>query len=199
MNIKLERTGLHILTIIYKGNKWKEIHTAIFGLHPDYLTQASKLKELETNFYQCEYRLAKQYVMRRLSKKSYYSQEMANLLKRRLITSLTLERIIGECQDKGYFNDAEWLEQFMRSNLKKYSLDMTLRKLRPYGVPHETIEQLGRKWRNPEESKNSIRKIIDTRSRSKDIQNYKERQKLIRTLMRKGYQFEEIFQVLETV
>lgn len=192
---KSERKEQLILYI--DDEPWKEIHCAIFGRQPRFPTKIASIPEWQEIFDGLEYRAAKNYVLKRLSLQSYYSHQLAKLLKERLIQSHTINRLLQECVGWGYLNDEAWLQSFMRGHLKRHSLRATTIKLQSKGVPPDIIQELMQQWRDPQEEKSKIQHLLQTRYRSKDLKDYKIKQKVFASLARKGYSFDLIQAALE--
>ncbi len=61
----------------------------------------------------------------------------------------------------------------------------------------ETIEIFRESESEEDNSKSSIEKLLDSRYRSRDLSDRKERDKVIAGLMRKGHDLKDIFEVLK--
>lgn len=177
--------------IVVDGEKWSEVHRAIFGRKP-FFPPVPIEKDLQSLFDAFEYRRVKGYVLWRLSKQSYHSEQLAKLLRDRLVQDHTIDRVIQEYRDLGFLDDESWMQNFMRVQQKRYSLPFILSKLYAKGFSSETIQRLSNEWKNPEEELQAIQHLIKTRYRSKDLKEPKSRQKVIASLARKGYAFDQI-------
>lgn len=186
--------------IIFLGEeKWREVHRSIFGRHPVFPPLSSECL-LQSTFDALEYRRVKGYVLWRLSKQSYHSEQLAKLLRDRLVQSKTIEQVIEEFKEKGFLDDESWLQSFKQSQLKRYSRRLILTKLRAKGLSAETLQGLEEDWNNQinqEDELQSIRRQLQTRYRSKNLSQYQERQKVIAALIRKGYSFDQVQAVLK--
>lgn len=180
-----------ILSILINGEEWRSIHTAIFGKEPSFPVCTSE-SEWQKAFEKMEYKRVKGYVLRRLSAQNYHSGQLIKLLQERLVTSSVIESIIDEFQNKGYLNDRGWIESFIRVQRKRLGLPVILRKLQAKGVSREEIRMVQEECRNSEEDSLNITHLLKTRYRSKDMNHPKDRQKVIASLMRKGFAFEII-------
>ncbi|MBA3723067.1 MAG: RecX family transcriptional regulator [Parachlamydiaceae bacterium] len=196
LEILPKREQKDVFTIFVDEELWKDIHSAIFGKKLKFSVIFTTIEELQAYFNQLEYKLAKNYVLRRLSMQSYFSKQLEKLLKDRLIQSETRKRLIEECVDWGYLNDDAWLESFVRVHIKQHSMRTISMKLRSKGVSQEILGELFSKWNDPEREKEKLQHLLDTRYRKKDLTNFKEKQKVIASLARKGYSFELIQSVL---
>ena len=88
-----------------------------------------------------EYRRVKNYVLWRLSKQSYHSEQLSKLLRERLVQDKTIHHVITELQDAGYLDDEMWLKVFLRSQQKRYGLPLILSKLRAKGLSTHTLQK----------------------------------------------------------
>lgn len=177
--------------IIIEGESWREVHRTIFGRKPIFPPLSSENDYL-TIFDEFEYKRVKGYVLWRLSTQSYHSEQLAKMLRERLVQSKTIERVLREFQEAGFLDDQAWLKSFVRLHQKRYGLRLILAKLQAKGLSANTLRQLTIEGQNPEEEVQAIRHLILTRYRKKNLNDYKEKQKVVAALMRKGYAFDQI-------
>lgn len=181
-----------IWTILINDEVWRRVHQSIFGrriaLPPSHLTD----EEWHLAFQNLEYRLAKQYVLRRLSAQSYHSLQLKKLLKEKLVHSQVVDRLIGECLQCGYLDDQNWVAGFIRGHRKRMGLRAILAKLYTKGFSKEDLESIAEEWRDPNEEVEAVCHLIQTRYRSKDLKDYQQKQKVMAALARKGYSFDTI-------
>lgn len=181
-----------------EGDKWREIHRSIFGKKPSF-PEATSWEEWQTVFDLAEYKRVKNYVIWRLSSQSYHSEQLAKLLRDRLVQSKTIDRVLQEFKESGYLNDEMWLQTFMQSQQKRYSLRCIVSKLQAKGFSADTLQTLAAEWKNPEEELEAIQRLLQTRYRSKNLKDYKEKQKVVASLLRKGYPLAQIRLALENI
>lgn len=177
--------------ILIEGEKWREVHRTIFGKKPSF-PSLSSADHLQSVFNEFEYRRVKGYVLWRLSAQSYHSEQLTKLLHERLVQPSTIERVLTEYKELGFLDDESWLQNFMRSQQKRYSLRSTLAKLHAKGLSTATIQHLAKEWKNPKEELQAIQHLLQTRYRSKDLSQYTSKQKVIVALIRKGYAFDQV-------
>jgi regulatory protein len=177
--------------ILVDGEKWIEVHRAIFGRKPSF-PPLSHQENLQSVFDAFEYRRVKGYVLWRLSTQSYHSEQLAKLLRERLVQHGTIDRVLKEYQEMSFLDDDAWLQSFMRIQQKRYSLRVIVSKLHAKGLSTKTIQRVAKEWKNPEEEMEAIQHLLKTRYRTKDLSQYQDRQKVIAALMRKGYTFDQI-------
>jgi regulatory protein len=104
--------------IVVDDEKWREVHRAIFGRKPIFPSLPSEDK-LQSVFDTLEYRRVKGYVLWRLSTQSYHSEQLAKLLRDRLVQTHTIQRVLQEYQGMGFLDDEAWLQSFMRIQQKR--------------------------------------------------------------------------------
>lgn len=182
--------------ILVDGEKWREVHRSVFGRAPS-LPPVSEENELQSVFDAYEYRRVKGYVLWRLSTQTYHSEQLAKLLRDRLVQSHAIEQVIREYRAMGALDDEAWLQSFMRLHQQRYSFRDLLNKLRSKGFSAETISRLSEEWKNPDEEFEALHHLMKSRYRSKDLTDYKTRQKVIASLARKGYTFDQIQKVFK--
>lgn len=199
MKLELIPTGSlrEAFTLLIDGHPQERIHISIFGRHPKFPEEIHSLEEWQAEFDAMEYRLAKNYVLKRLSAQNYYSRQLEKRLIERYVKKQTAQKLIQEAISWGYLNDEAWLDAFMRGHVKRHGARSISQKLQIKGVPLDVIEETMEKWRDPEEDKEAIRRFVQTRFRSRNLSNPKERQKVIAALIRRGYSFEQVYSILK--
>jgi len=174
-----------------------KIHGSIFGWRPSFPKMVATIEEWRTLFDEKEYRQAKNYTLRRLSKQSYYSGQLAKLLKEKFVQPKTIQRLVTEAQELGFLDDEAWLQMFIRSHLRRYGKRAVYTKLLGKGVSREEAQRVIEKECSSEEEAESIQHLIRTRYRSRDFSDRKEKQKVIASLMRKGFSLDLICAALK--
>ncbi len=191
---KVKPGNPHYWEIWVEEEKWREGHRSIFGRKPAF-PSCSSPEELPAVFDAFEYRRVKGYVLWRLSQQSYHSEQLRKLLQGRFVQPPTIEKVIQELKGSGYLDDRAWLQGFMRGQERRYGLPLILLKLRAKGLSSSTLQTLAAEWeRDPQQEIEAIQHLLKTRYRSKDLTQYKEKQKVVAALLRKGYSFEQIHQ-----
>ncbi|MBA3602869.1 MAG: RecX family transcriptional regulator [Parachlamydiaceae bacterium] len=187
-------------SLIIDEEVWQTVHLSIFGRSPSFPNTTEE--ELNSRFELLEYKGAKAFVLRRLSQKNYHSQELLGALAKRSVSKVTAVRIISEFTAQGYLNDSGWLSSFVRTlRSQRFGFKSILLKLMHRGITKEeaseTIEIFRESESEEDNSKSSIEKLLDSRYRSRDLSDRKERDKVIAGLMRKGHDLKDIFEVLK--
>lgn len=186
------RKGVLLLTV--DEEFFREIHTSIFGRRPQFSFHSEDVSE---QFAQKEFERANFFVLRRLTQRSYSSFELRSQLVERLVSTATIDRVLDECVRLGYLDDVAWLESFIRGQKsKKIGPKMIESKLYQKGIPKSFYAQYLEKGMTDEEQMEGIEKLLNSRFRSKDLSDYKEKQKVIASLIRKGFDFELVSRII---
>lgn len=193
MNIEVKSVHgrKEILTIFLDGEKWKDIHTAIFGKQPKFPPSSSET-EWESAFNKYELQRTKNYVIWRLSSQPYHSEQLKKLLKERFVSASSIDQVIGDCVEKGFIDDELWVENFVKSHRKRLGLPAIMQKLRAKGLGRDEIGEIQEQWRDPDGDQATVQHLLITKYRNKDLKDYREKQKVVAALMRKGFPYELI-------
>jgi regulatory protein len=180
-----------LLTICIDGDPWRDIHIAVYGRQPKF-PECSSLDQWKHFFEENEYKRGKQYLLRRLSAQHYHSLLLSKLMIERLIDPKIVAKLIQECLSWGVMDDKMWIESYIRSQRKRHGLPMILAKLKMKGFSRDMLEQIQETFRDPESDKQAISKLLATKYRSKDLTQFPIKQKVIASLMRRGYSYDSI-------
>jgi regulatory protein len=181
-----EKRGVLLLSV--EEEFYREIHTSIFGKHPKFAFIAD---DISAQFLKKEIERVKVFVLRRLSQRQYSSFELERQLKDRLVSEHTIHHVFEECRRLGYLDDKSWLENYIRSLMTaKAGPRMMVAKLRSKGVPQSFYGPVLDRLATRESQVEGVQKLLQTRYRSRDLTDYKEKQKVIAALLRKGFDFE---------
>lgn len=176
-----------VMTIYVEGQPWKEIHSKIFGKNFT-LPICANLEELKEKFASIEYAKAKKYALDCLARRSYPSSQLKKLLERNLISPETIKNILQDCIRLGYLNDIEWMERFVKTQLSRnLGPQAIVFKLMNKGIPLKEAEKCVDKFIDPEETNKSIQHLIKTKYKKRKLNDYKEKQKVFASLLRKGF------------
>ncbi|MBA2369043.1 MAG: RecX family transcriptional regulator [Candidatus Protochlamydia sp.] len=184
-----------VLTLFVDGEIWRDLHTSWAGHHPVFPACTTN-EEWEAAFEQFEYKRVRGYVIWRLSAQAYHSQTLSKMLRERSVRSSTIDRVLKEFKASGYINDEAWVASYIESRQKRYGFNAILAQLRSKGLPAEVLQAIERPEKKEEHEKEGIVRLLRTRYRSKDLSEYKTKQKVFAALMRKGFAFENIQCVL---
>lgn len=184
------------LTLQLDDDYWCDVHTWIFGKRPSFPALFSDKDEFLTTFEETEKSLALKYALKRLSMRGYTAYEIEKMLKEKLVSEHNCKAVVAACAEYGYLHDEKWLAGYVKGQISRKQGPATIRqKLQLKGFSDETIsdaiEELG-----TDAQKEAIQKILTTRYRSKNLEDAKERNKIIGSLLRKGYSLDLVREAL---
>jgi regulatory protein len=184
------KSSKHQISIVSVENKLNHLHLLVDGnvyavVHTDIFPKTirfpifNSLDQLREYFSELECQQAKKFALKKLSRRSYPSPELRQLLTDRLVSSHNIEKIITMCQQLGYLHDENWKTHFIEQQKRK-------------GVGPKLIrDKLRRKGLNTTQVSNDqqplILKLLETRYRLRNLKNVKERHKVIASLIRRGF------------
>lgn len=144
-----------------------------------------------------EYRAARSYALRRISKQALPTKSLVRSLERRGISPETIQRVIVDFETHGFLNDLEWSKSFVRTQrAKKVGPRAIAQKLAAKGFGREEIAKVVQEDDTAESQSVAIAALLATRYRARDLSDYKERGKVIASLMRRGFDFDEIMRIV---
>ena len=182
--------------IFINDELWKEVHRTIFGKNLSF-PAVDNLNDWLQLFNDFERKRVKGYVLWRLSSQSYHSEQLAKLLRDRLVSESMINQIIFEFKSKGFLDDENWINNYLAQKQKSCSLKKITSTLYSKGLSRDTIDMISEEFKDPVSELDSILKLLKNRSKSKDLSDYKEKQKFIASLMRKGFSFDLIKEGLD--
>lgn len=137
------------------------------------------------------FQAAKKYLLAALCKESLCTPQIRQRLKRREVADEMIEQLIDEMLRLGFVDDRSWVESFVRRQQARRDGPMTIKhKLRQKGLAPVLIEELVPT--DEETQKNQIQQLLQGKYRKYDLADYKQKQKVIAGLMRKGYSYDLI-------
>lgn len=138
----------------------------------------------------------KRIAYKKLAMRSYYSKEMEDLLIEKGADEATTEQVIKELTKLGYLNDEEWIQGAIRVFCaRKYGPKRIAYKLQQKGVPPEEFIPFLEAVQHSQAE--ALVNLLQTRYKNRDFLDYKEQQKIIASLARKGYDFSHIMDALK--
>lgn len=186
----------NVFVITIDDEMFKEVHASLFGKSPKFPKTAPSRRAFEEQFSFLEKTCARNFALRRLAKRNYSSFELSKLLKERLVAEDSIAEVIAGIQREGTVNDKDWIDGFIGRGLPKEGPKALYAKLKKKGIPEDLISA-SLKLRETEFPQGErIRALLESKYRNRDLASFKERQKVIASLMRKGFEFDEIVQAL---
>jgi len=135
----------------------------------------------------------KSYVVKRLAMRSFSTQELTKTLRQKKVAPELVEILLQEFLQLGYLNDEAWLESFLAGcTRKKLGPHAIAQKLYQKGYSQSQIEAIVSQI----DSKDSLSQLIASKYKNRNLDDPKEKRKVIASLCRKGFQLDEIFKVL---
>jgi SOS response regulatory protein OraA/RecX len=197
--MKITSLPFEELLIIYLDeNEWHRGHQAILGKKLTF--EAENEVEAEELYEKKLLQGAKRFILRRLSIRGYNSHELIAVLTERLVPIDIIEPLIQEFTSLGYINDSAWLEAMIRQlQRQKYGPGAIARKLRDRKIPESAASAAISSLCNEETNSLTIRKLLQTRYRSRDLSNPKDKKNVIAALIRKGFMPKDIFAEIKRV
>lgn len=127
--------------------------------------------------------------LQKLSRRSYLCEEMREILEEKEFSSEEITSTLGQLQEMGYLNDREWVESAIRREIRaQHGPGFIRQKLRFKGAPMDLVEEC-LPLVYPEELQLEIIQALKIKLKSK------EKQKLIASIARRGFQLSEILKV----
>jgi regulatory protein len=195
IRIEADSEQKDIFTLFVEEEPWAQFHRRIFGRHPKF--SAKTLPELCEEFVEKEWTQARNFALKSLARKSYHSQELKKLLAESLVNEAIIDEVVCECKELGYLDDNDMLLRLLQRNqAQKDGPHKILWKIRRKGIVDEQFEEKLEESYPPAEQMEQIKRLLQTRYRSKDLTCPKEKQKVAAALSRKGFSYEVIRQVL---
>lgn len=191
------QTKYKTIEIYVDEELWKVGHPSIIGRKPALPKDCSNLNDLEESYQKIEYQGAKRFALRRLTAKSMSSYELQGVLKDKEVSLATAELISEDFQKWGLLNDNEWITSFVRSETARNQGPSAIsRKLQKKGIPSDLIQENLAEYKQLGSQNEGILKLIQGRYRNKDLKNWKERNKVIAAIHRKGFSLSAVIEVL---
>jgi regulatory protein len=180
-----------ILTLLVDGEPWKELHIAVYGRNPK-LPQCQTMTQWIEAFSVYEYKRGKNYLLRRLNAQAYHSLQLQKLMLDRLLTPAIVSKLIREALTWGLMDDQAWLESFIRTQKKRHGLPVILAKLKMKGFSPDLLQEIKEDFSDSNAEVEMVQNLLNTKYRSKDITQFTIKQKVIASLMRRGYSYSSI-------
>lgn len=146
-----------------------------------------------------DYKKAKTYAWKRLARKNQPAVELRKHLQDREYSESIIERVIQECQSAGYIDDQAWMDAFVRRETARNQSPRAIAfKLQQKGLSKEIIQEALNRLCGEDARAHSIRALISKKSKTVDLNDRKQKDKLVASLLRKGFNLSEIFAILRS-
>lgn len=184
--------------LYFHGALWKEIPNTLFKWKPRFPDCASE-EELKVAWEAIEYKRARQYVIRALSRKNYSAKQMIGRLVERGISSATAQKVVLECVEAGYIDDELWLEQMLASMIRKcYGPKKMVQELISKGISPDQSTNLIEKSVGETEVQDMINRLFSKKFHRLDLEDVKQRKKIVDALMRRGFSYQKIREFVDS-
>ncbi|HJV45378.1 MAG TPA: RecX family transcriptional regulator [Bacillota bacterium] len=180
-----------------------------FSVHEDILIkyQLTKGKNLEQVewveiLHADEKNRIRHYAYSYLSHSPRTAKELLNYLVNKGFTEKDCLDIVGDCKKEGYINDESYSEQWIESRKRSRPRGKNLIKmeLMNKGIEESIVEQQIKKAVSGEDEEEMIHSLIEKKLKCAKFENsYELKKKLIPYLQRKGFSFEQILRVINTI
>lgn len=183
------------VALFLNGESWKEVSARIFTLKllsaPLEFTEEEAFKQYWQSL---EYKAVKSFAIKSLAMRSLSSPKLKKILLTCLVDEALAEKIIAEFQAQGWLDDIDWLGAFIRKEARQLASPRGIvEKLKIQGFAHNSIAE-ALKIHYSEALKMSIlQKLIEKKQKKSDFS----RQKVIGSLIRKGFHLSDIFRAME--
>ena len=145
-----------------------------------------------------EYEQAKIYAIRRLAMQSMLTASLEEALERRQIVEDTIKSVIAEVTALGYLDDRAWLASFVRVQTGRKQGPRTIAsKLAAKGVSQEEIQEALEAVNDDEQQLGLLQQLLSSsRYKKFDLSDFHSKQKVIASLMRRGFTYSSISNAL---
>ncbi len=143
-----------------------------------------------------DYKEAKRLLLKKLGMRAYATLEIRRWLKEKGVEEAIAEQLLEEFQQLGFLNDTAWLASFVRmQRARRYGGRTIALKLMQKGFSKEEIAEALSSEETVDEGA-AIEKLLATRFKSRDLKEPRERQKVVASLVRRGFSLELIFNII---
>jgi len=175
------------LCVFVNGELWRRVSFKLFGRNPVF--DVGSLEELE----EMEYRSALNFAVRSLSAKSQHSLEIRKKLLDLGVESRCAERVLSKLGQLGVLDDPDWVETFVRSLISRnMGMNAIRQKLYSKQVPPQEYEPVLNRLISEDVQKKQIHNLITSKYRSKDLSDPKQKDQVVKGLVRRGFSWDLI-------
>ncbi len=196
--IDIEFRNKEFATITVDGQEWKEVYRKRFRSEFSQIKAFSSLKGLEEGFPAIEQRVLERYVQNLLNFNSYFTIEVKEKLERQQFTSKAIDKVLHIMTKYGYLDDDAYKKRLIRSYQSRgYGARLIEQKLRQK-LKRDLIEE-PQEICSDEKAKEMVKKWLKKRGVIKDANTPlepKEKQKQIAFLLRKGFSYDIVYEIL---
>ncbi len=187
------------LSIYIDDELWREVSTAIISPKTPLPQSCENHSQFLKLYAELEHKGAKLYTYKRLARQNLSSADLMRLLSLKGVSPEIAAQVVNEMQNLGYVNDDSWAEAFIRQQrqLKKGRLFIAS-KLRRKGFSTEQVDAWLSEQHQDYSEDAAIRKLLSTKYHKRNLQDFKEKNKVIASLVRKGFSLNDVLKALDT-
>lgn len=144
-----------------------------------------------------EFKDAYIYAIKAISRKAYLTLELRDKLLSKEISEEIVDKVIEKCLEEKFLNDEQYLESYVKGQIsKKIGPKMIILKLQRKGISFERAKKLIQDLDSHESQKERLLRLLTTRYRTKDLSDFKTKEKVIASLIRKGFDYSIIKEII---
>lgn len=134
------------------------------------------------------------FAIRSLSRRSQLADELKRKLHERGASQEVIEAIVRRLIEHGYLNDQDVVQERVKKEIRKGLAPRAIRQ-KLWNVPKEFVEEaLASHAPSPQES---IRHLIETKYARLDLDDPKQKKRLIAALLRRGFRYEDVVALIK--
>lgn len=190
LELKIKNDDSKALFILWEGEIWRKVYKPLFFNELKKIPRSLTWEEFLAHFYPLEEKIGKRYALYLLSCRSYFSSDLEAKLFEKGFSPSCASSVVAFCQEKGYLNDREKIEQLVAKERSKGKgarviyAKLKQKKMAPIDFSEEEEEKALFQW-----LAKHVHKV--------DLSNQLEKQKLIAKLLRRGFSLSMILQALD--
>ena len=178
--------------ILVDGEVWREVHPAIFGRRLRFSEEIQSMAQLQEAYAEKEYNGAKRYALWRLARSAQSSMALCKSLQERHVSEAIQQKVMAFLTTAGLIDDEDYVQRFVQCERARGRGPAAIRaKLKVKGIPADMIGAALQPL-DVEEEQQALARLLETRYRRYDMQDVKQRHKVIASLMRRGFSFDAI-------
>ncbi len=190
LHSEVDQKDPRVLKIYWEGELFRTVTKFLFIRELNKLRFCEEKDDFLKKFQEVEVQAARKEVVRLLSKKSYFTEELRKKLLQRGICESIVELTLLYCEEKGFVDDSSRTERLIMSEFQKgHGSQYIYFKLKQKKIPSSEVAKF-RAFIATEE-KRSLQNFL-----KKGRKKVKEGHQLIAQLLRRGYSYESVQSVL---
>lgn len=195
MDLSFKLQGRQV-KIFVDGELFKEVSVTLFGKNPSLPKYLQDIDSLKTFLAEEEYQKGRSYALKCLGNRNYLASQLKEALINKLVDPSIADRILSDCKRYGYLDDDAFIDGYIRQCLSRHDgPQKIIMKLREKGVSYTLASEKVAAFADSETEQ--IQYLLKTRYSRYNLEDYKERQKVIAALQRKGFSLDKVFNSLE--